>query len=90
MRLRSWDSSSQERPAESVDISASGALLEADFPLQVGLLIEAHLQLPEEMIGLPQTQWHCKARVVRIVARNSAQSLFRAGVSFELVTASRG
>ena len=90
LRLRSWDSSSQERAAESVNISASGALVETDFPLPLGFLIEIYLQLPEEMIGLPQTQWLCKARVVRIVAHKQADSLFRAGLFFELITAARG
>lgn len=89
LRLRIWESSTPERRGESIDISASGAFMEIDWPLQVGTFVDLRLELPEEIIGQPTTEWHCKGRVVRVSAYKSTNSLTRVGVCFDWIDASR-
>lgn len=82
-RLRIWGSLDPEQRAESVDLSARGALLETDLPLRVGTNVELHLKLLEESTGEPTTDWRCKGRVVRIVPEIPPNCPSRVGVQFD-------
>jgi len=88
VRLRTWGLSSSAGGGESVDISATGALLETELPVQVGSFFDLRLKLPEEITGQPTTEWRCKGRVVRLVSPMSLGYLSRVGVHFDWLDAS--
>lgn len=82
-RLRIWRSLAPEQRAESVDLSARGALLQTGLPLRVGTDVELHLKLLEECTGEPTTEWRCRGRVVGIVPEIRPNCPSRVGVQFD-------
>jgi len=88
LHLRIWGSSDPERIAESVDLSGRGVLLETDYPLRVGSVVDLQLKLPEEITAQPTTEWRCRGHVVRVVAHATLNGSLRAGVHFDRLNVS--
>ena len=74
---------------KSLDISEEGALLETDFILTVGSLLDLRIKLPEVITGQHATEWLCKGRVVRIAPYSSAGYRVRVGVHFDGLSVAR-
>ena len=89
LHLRICGSSGPKQMAESVDLSGRGALLETDYPLRVGSVVDLQLKLPEEITGQPTTEWRCRGHVVRVVAHATLNGPLRAGVHFDRLDVSR-
>ena len=83
LRLCMWGSSSPNRDAKSVDISAEGALLETDLLLRVGAILDLRIELPEEITGQPTTEWRCKSRVIHVGLGSLPSHPARVGVHFD-------
>src|ERR1700756_2316255 len=82
MGLSIWQSAGPEQRAESIDLSERGVLLVTDSALRVGMEVELHLKIPEEVTGEPEIEWCCRGRVVRIVPDISLNGPVTAGVHF--------
>lgn len=83
LRLSIWQSAGPEQRAESIDLSERGVLLVTDSALRLGMEIELHLKIPEEVTGEPEIEWCCRGRVVHIVPDISSNGPVRAGVHFD-------
>lgn len=90
IQIYALDNRAAKFRAQSVNISESGALVEADYPLRAGVVLDLQLKLPQEFGGQTTMEWRCKARVVHVASRATAEGLHRAGVSFDGWSRSRG
>lgn len=82
-RLRVWKSGFSERPAETENVSAQGALLASEVPFSVGSLVEILLTMPQEITGEPCADWRCSGRVVRIQPLDRNRGKVGLGVEFD-------
>lgn len=89
LHLRISGSYGPEQKAESLDLSGRGALLETDYPLLVGSVVDLQIKLPEEITGQPTTEWRCRGHVVRVVLHGTLNGHLRAGVYFDQLDVSR-
>lgn len=71
-----------EHFAETANISRGGFFFVTSAPLQVGMPIEATLQMPPEVTGGKPDETHCRARLVH--ARPDAYSDGRMGFGAEI------
>jgi hypothetical protein len=67
---------------EALNISRGGFFFATSAPLQVGMPIEASLQLPSEVTGNKPEDAHCSARLVHM--RNEAYGDGRFGFGAEI------
>jgi len=75
-------SSQVEHFAETANISRGGFFFVTSAPLQVGMPIEATLQMPAEVTGGRPDETHCRARLVH--AKADAYSDGRMGFGAEI------
>ena len=66
------DHSADEQIAESENLSQRGVFMWTAYPLKIGTQVELKLRMPSEISGLPVSEVHCTARVIRIQERDSA------------------
>jgi hypothetical protein len=71
-----------EHFAETTNISRGGFFFVTSAPLQVGMPIEATLQMPAEVTGGKPDETHCRARLVH--AKPDAYSDGRMGFGAEI------
>jgi hypothetical protein len=55
-----------EQMAESENLSQRGVFMWTAYPLRIGAQLELRLKMPNEISGLPVSEVHCTARVIRI------------------------
>jgi hypothetical protein len=55
-----------EQIAESENLSQRGVFMWTAYPLRIGAQLELRLKMPHEISGLPVSEVHCTARVIRI------------------------
>jgi hypothetical protein len=53
-------------PGTSENLSRSGMLFRADFPVEPGVPVEVELEMPRELTGEAETKVICKAKVARV------------------------
>lgn len=58
--------STGEQVAESENLSQRGVFMWTACPLKIGTQVELRLRMPSEISGLPVSEVHCTARVIRI------------------------
>ncbi len=90
LRLRVCGSSGSEWAAESVDLSERGVLLTTELVLQVGTELELHLEIPDQIMGMPKMEWCCMGRVVHVQRDVSSKGSLAAGVHFSRLQILRG
>jgi len=61
-----------EQTAETENLSQRGIFMWTTYPLKMETQIELRLKMPNEISGLPVSEVHCTARVVRIEESDSA------------------
>jgi len=61
-----------ELTAETENLSQRGVFMWTAYPLKMGTQVELRLKMPNEISGLPVSEVHCTARVVRIQENDSA------------------
>ena len=71
-----------EHFAEAINLSRGGFFFVTSAPLQVGMPIEATLEMPAEVTGGQPDETHCRARLVH--ARPDAYSDGRMGFGAEI------
>jgi PilZ domain len=89
LQLRIGGADGPMHGAESIDLSARGALLETDVTLWIGAAVELRLKLPEEITGQPTTEWRCRGRIVRVVQYIPSNTRSSVAVRFESLDVSR-
>ena len=73
-----------EHFTEALNVSQGGFYFATSAPLQVGMPIEATLQMPAEITGDKAKETHCRARVVHV--RNEPYGDGRIGFGAEIET----
>lgn len=74
--------SAGEQMAESENLSQRGIFIWTAYPLKLGAQLELRLRMPSEISGIPASEVHCTARVVRIQESDSG-GLLGAGLRIE-------
>ena len=64
--------SAGEQMAESENLSQRGVFMWTAFPLKVGAQVALKLRMPSEISGIPVSEVHCTARVIRIQESDSS------------------
>ncbi len=55
-----------EQMGESENLSQRGVFMWTPYPLKIGAQVALKLRMPSEISGLPASEVHCTARVIRI------------------------
>jgi hypothetical protein len=89
IRIRVWKSAIPEQRNESVNLSERGILFATDSPMPIGTVVEVLLKMPEEITGVPTTEWLCSGHVVRAEPIDSPRGKLGVGVQFDCYQISR-
>jgi hypothetical protein len=89
LRVRMSRSNAAERKAESEDLSQQGVFFNTDLPPSPGAEVDLLVDLPEEVTGVPASQWLCTGHVVRVVPAKMPEGPRRVGVQFDFYEVSR-
>jgi PilZ domain-containing protein len=60
-----------EQMAESENLSQRGVFMWTAYPLKIGAQVTLRLRMPSEISGMPTSEVHCTARVIRIQQSDS-------------------
>jgi PilZ domain len=60
-----------EQMAESENLSQRGIFMWTAYPLKIGAQVTLQLRMPAEITGVPASEVHCTARVIRIQESDS-------------------
>jgi c-di-GMP-binding flagellar brake protein YcgR len=88
LQIKALGTLDHELVAESVDISATGVLIQTALPLLVGAALDVRLKLSPSGDGTA-SEWRCRGRVVHVRPVQSLQGMERVGVCFERLDAVR-
>ena len=83
LRVRVWKSLSEERSAESENLSATGTFFATEAPLAIGSAVEILVKMPKEITGKAAVEWRCTGHVVRIQPVDSRRGKLGVGVHFD-------
>jgi hypothetical protein len=89
LRLHVWKSPLPERRVEATNLSERGVYFATDLCLQKGTTVELQLRMPEEVTGLPESEWRCTGHVVRTEAVRWPRGNTGVGVQFDFYEVSR-
>ena len=89
LRLRVRNSNVGELRVESRNLSQRGVFFASDLELTKGAALDLLVEMPEQITGVPTTQWLCTGHVVRVVPVNSPQGDRGVGVQFDFYEVSR-
>jgi hypothetical protein len=90
IRIRFWKSAIPEVRGESENLSEQGILFATNLVIQVGMVLEILLKMPEMITGEPTTEWLCSGHLVRVEPIDSPRGKLGVGVQFDCYQASRG
>ena len=77
-----------EQHARSKNLSQRGVFFTTDLPLSKGSSLDLLVEMPEQVTGVPPTQWLCTGHVVRVVPTEQ-ESKRGVGVQFDFYEVSR-
>src|ERR1700726_583909 len=66
LRVRLWKSLVPESTAESVNLSQRGIYFATNSLLHKGETVEVLFNMPEKIVGEPESEWRCTGHVVRV------------------------
>lgn len=66
LRVRLGSDKAPEELLASINLSERGVYFETSSPVQKGLAVHLSFEMPEEVTGVPATQWNCAGEVVRV------------------------
>jgi PilZ domain len=66
LRVRIGNDTAPEELIASINLSERGVYFETSSPVQKGLAVRLSFEMPEEVSGVPATQWNCAGEVVRV------------------------
>jgi Tfp pilus assembly protein PilZ len=89
LRVRVRKSNAGELRAESKNLSQRGVFFATELDLNKGAALDLLLEMPEQITGVPTTQWLCTGHVVRVVPVDSPQGVKGVGVQFDFYEVSR-
>jgi Tfp pilus assembly protein PilZ len=89
LRVRLWKSLVPECTAESVNLSQRGIYFATDSPLRTGETVEVLFNMPEKIVGEPESEWRCTGHVVRVEKINTISGKQGVGVQFDCYEVSR-
>jgi PilZ domain len=86
LRVHVWKSLAPEENLESENLSENGVCFATDSAMSKGDTLQMFFSMPEEVTGMPSTEWHCTGHVVRA---NPQQGKMCVGVQFDFYEISR-
>ena len=90
LRVRLWKSMVPECMAESVNLSQRGIYFATNSLLHKGETVEVLFNMPEKIVGEPESEWRCTGHVVRVVPMMESTKGGRGvGVQFDFYEVSR-
>jgi len=89
LRVHVWKSAMPEHRAESVNLSERGVFFATDCPMRKGEMVELLFKMPEEITGMPTTEWRCMGHVVRVEAIEPERGRVGVGIQFDFYEVSR-
>jgi PilZ domain len=66
LRVRLGNEAAHEEMLASINLSERGVYFETSSPVRKGLPVRLSFEMPEEVSGVPATQWNCAGEVVRV------------------------
>jgi hypothetical protein len=89
LRVRLWKSLVPESTAESVNLSQRGIYFATNSLLHKGETVEVLFNMPEKIVGEPESEWRCTGHVVRVEKINTIIGKQGVGVQFDCYEVSR-
>ena len=87
MRIRPWKSTAPEEIVRAHNVSERGIYFETSSPPAVGSTLNIRLEMPEEVTGLPATEWSCVGTVVHARPVATDPNYVGVGVRFDFYEA---
>jgi hypothetical protein len=72
-----------EQQVESVNISRRGMYFTTSAEIPRGTVVEMHFQMPRWVSGLPDKDWRCRGRVIRVDRNGLPSGSVGVGVQFD-------
>lgn len=83
LRVQIWKSPTPEQRAESTNLSSRGLYFLSGRRMKLGEVVEVYFAMPEEITGVPETEWRCVGHVVRVEELDASAEKFGVGVQFD-------
>lgn len=72
-----------EHRAVSMNLSERGVFFATDCPMRKGEMVELLFKMPEEITGMPATEWRCMGHVARVETVEPERGRLAVGVQFD-------
>jgi len=81
--FRIRDSSTPRQETQTLNLSTHGVFFATKSPVSVGAGMDLRLEMPEQVTGKANAQWHCMGHVVRVVQPSLLEQNLGVAVAFD-------